>query len=132
MIFPQIAVYCRGRMPARILLVEDDQRSRRNIARFLESSGYEVYEAASGEQAVDLIRDIDQFAVVISDLRMPGMLDGIDVIKYQEQVSPASRAILITGFGSKHVMRQVDSMGVAYIEKPIVLNELLSTLKEME
>jgi YesN/AraC family two-component response regulator len=90
-----------------------------------------VYEAATGEQAIDLIRDIDQFTVVISDLRMPGMLDGIDVIKYQEEVSPASRSILITGFGSNQVMRQVDALGVTYIEKPIVLNELLSTLKEM-
>jgi two-component system cell cycle sensor histidine kinase/response regulator CckA len=118
-------------MPGRILLVEDDARSRRNIARFLQSSGYEVYEAENGEEAVDLIRDVDHFAIVISDLRMPGMVNGIDVISYQEQVSPATGAILITGFGSKQIKGQVDSMGVVYMEKPIVLNDLLFTIEGM-
>jgi two-component system cell cycle sensor histidine kinase/response regulator CckA len=118
-------------MPGRILLVEDDSRSRRNIASFLKSSGYEVFEAESGEKAVELIRDIDNFTLVISDLRMSGMVNGIDVITYQERISPATGAILITGFGSKQVKGQVDSMGVVYMEKPIVLHELLSTIQEM-
>jgi DNA-binding NtrC family response regulator len=118
-------------MAARILLVEDDAQSRRNLARFLESSGYNIFEAENGETALALIKDIDNFDVVITDLRMPGMVDGLDVIRYQSRVSPGTGSILITGFGSAPVQSQVHSMGVIYMEKPLVLHKLLNAVRDM-
>ena len=118
-------------MVKRILLVEDDSQSRRNVARFLESSGFHVSEAENGEKAVDLIRRIDKFDVVITDLRMPGMVDGLDVLTCQNQVSPGTRAILVTGFGSKEIEGRVNLLGVVYMEKPLLLQNLLSAVKEM-
>ena len=83
-------------MPTRVLLVEDDTLTRRNIAIYLRRSQIEVDEAANGEEAVRLITSIDKYDVLVSDLRMPGMTDGMDVITCQQRVSPGTSCILVT------------------------------------
>ncbi len=113
-------------MPTRVLLVEDDTLTRRNTALFLRRSQIEVDEAANGEEAIRLITSIDKYDVLISDLRMPGLSDGMDVINCQLQVSPGTFCILVTAFGSAHVQKQVQDLNVVYLEKPISLAELLS------
>jgi CheY-like chemotaxis protein len=70
-------------MAGTILLVEDHSVSRRNMAGFLTRNGYQVVEAPTGEEAVQLIKDVDHFSVVITDLRMPGTVNGLDVLAYQ-------------------------------------------------
>lgn len=64
-----------------VLVVDDDSLSRRALAYSLRQSGYLVLEAASGESALDLIRSVDNFGVVIADLRLRGLADGLDVLK---------------------------------------------------
>ena len=83
-------------MPTRVLLVEDDTLTRRNMAIYLRRAQIEVDEAANGEEALQLINSVDQYDVIISDLRMPGYCDGMDVISRQQQVSP--RYLLYSGY----------------------------------
>jgi DNA-binding response OmpR family regulator len=58
---------------ATILLVEDRSLSRQNVARFFDISGYEVYQAENGENAIALL-SCTKFDVVISDLNLPGQI----------------------------------------------------------
>ena len=113
-------------MPTRVLLVEDDTLTRRNTAIYLRRSQFEVDEAANGEEAIRLITSIDEYDVLISDLRMPGLNDGMDVINCQQRVSPGTRCILVTAFGSAQVQKQAQDLNVIYLEKPILLADLLS------
>ena len=113
-------------MPTRVLLVEDDTLTRRNTAIYLRRSQIEVDEAANGEEAIRLITSIDKYDVLISDLRMPGLNDGMDVITCQQRVSPGARCILVTAFGSGQVQKQAQDLNVIYLEKPISLADLLS------
>lgn len=113
-------------MPTRVLLVEDDTLTRRNTALYLRRSQIEVDEAANGEEAVRLITSIDKYDVVISDLRMTGLTDGMDVINCQLRVSPRTLCILVTAFGSAQVQKQAQDLNVIYLEKPIFLADLLS------
>lgn len=115
-------------MPTRILLVEDDTLTRKNIATFLRRSQLEVDEAANGEEAIRLITSIDQYDVLVSDLRMPGMADGLDVVTCQQQVSPGTACILVTAFGSAQLQQQAQTLGVVYVEKPISLPDLLNRI----
>lgn len=64
-------------MARNVLLVEDSSPARRNIATFLERAGYQVAQADTGEDAVRLIEASGNFDVVVSDLRMPGMINGL-------------------------------------------------------
>ncbi|MGH7825623.1 MAG: response regulator [Candidatus Binatia bacterium] len=118
-------------MSGSILLVDDDSLSRRNIALFLRRAGYMVLEANSGEHGLDLIRTIDNFALVISDLRMEGMANGIDVLACQAEVSPKAATILITAFGSAEVKEEATALGALYIEKPIHLEDLLVKISHL-
>lgn len=70
-------------MARSVLLVEDSSPARRNIATFLERAGYQAAQAGTGEEAVRLIQANGDFDVVVSDLRMPGMINGLDVLSFQ-------------------------------------------------
>ena len=118
-------------MPTRVLLVEDDTLTRRNTALYLRRSQIEVDEAANGEEAVRLIISIDKYDVLISDLRMTGLTDGMDVINCQLKVSPRTLCILVTAFGSAQVQKQAQDLNVIYLEKPIWLADLLSKVTSL-
>ncbi len=118
-------------MPTRVLLVEDDTLTRRNTALYLRRSQIEVDEAANGEEAVRLITSIDKYDVLISDLRMTGLTDGMDVINCQLKVSPRTLCILVTAFGSAQVQKQAQDLNVIYLEKPILLADLLSKITSL-
>jgi CheY-like chemotaxis protein len=117
-------------MSTRVLLVEDDTVTRRNTALYLRRAQLEVDEAASGEEAVRLIALIDAYDVVISDLRMPGVIDGMAVLSHQKRVSPATSCILVTAFGSQQLQQQAEGLGVVYFEKPIFLPALLNEIRK--
>ena len=111
-----------------ILFVEDDAVSRRSIANFLRLSGYEVYEAENGEAALQLLSTM-QFDVVISDLNLPGKLNGIDILDALKTITRRIKAILITGRGSEEFKSKVNSLGALYLEKPLQLQELETALE---
>jgi DNA-binding NtrC family response regulator len=114
-------------MPANLLLVEDNPLARRNLATFLEHAEHNVHQAETGEAALELIART-RFDVVISDLRLPGRVTGLDVLKYQNQISPETRLILITAFSSAEAQAEAESVGALYIEKPLSLTDLLAKI----
>jgi CheY-like chemotaxis protein len=120
-----------GTVPIRVLLVEDDTLTRRNVATYLRRSQFDVEEAANGEEALGLIKATDNYDVVITDLRMPGTTNGIDVLTVQQQISPGTACVLTTAFGNDDVQNQAHSLGAVYLEKPISLPELVSTISNV-
>jgi DNA-binding NtrC family response regulator len=118
-------------MATRVLLVEDDTLSRRNTAIYLRRAQLEVDEAADGEEAIRLITSIDDYDVLISDLRMPGGPDGMDVIACQQRVSPATCCILVTAFGSDDLQTRAKTHNVTYLEKPISLSGLVAQISTL-
>jgi DNA-binding NtrC family response regulator len=114
-------------MACSILLVEDEARSRRNIALFLEQQNHKVSQAETGEAALDLLASRN-FDTVISDFRLPGAINGLDVLRSQSDKFPGKRLVLITAFGSEDVQSAAKALDALYFEKPISLDELLSSL----
>jgi DNA-binding response OmpR family regulator len=111
-----------------ILLVEDDAASRRSVALFLRLAEYEVYEAEDGEAALSLLSRIE-FDVVISDLNLPGGISGIDILHALKTIPRKIGAVLVTGRGSEEIKDTANSLGAAYIEKPLHLGELERTIQ---
>lgn len=111
-----------------ILLIENNSLSRQNMAAFLESFGYLVTQTEDGEEAVKLINDI-KFDVVITDLQLQCMVNGLDILACHKKVSPEAKSFLITAFGSDDVRKQAASLGATYVEKPIRLSELVALLR---
>ena len=112
-----------------ILFVEDDHPTRRNIAMFLRLSGYEVYEAEDGEAALNRLSTMP-FDVVISDLNLPGQISRIDILNSLKTIPRKVDGILVTGQGSDEIKIRADSVGAAYMEKPLQISELEKTTEQ--
>ena len=81
----------------RILVVEDEFFIRLLLAEVLADQGYEVIEAETGDEAVDLIDYPDSFDAIVTDIHMPGRRNGIDVARYARERHPTIPVIYCTG-----------------------------------
>jgi type IV pilus assembly protein PilB len=111
----------REKGPPRILLVDDDEDARMLMRTLLERDGYEVREAADGHIALDVLKDDQDYALVILDLAMPG-LDGRQVLQQiRNSVDTAALPVLIrTGTGSDQIEAELLEAGADdYVEKSV-------------
>ena len=111
-----------------LLFVDDEESLRRPTAERLADRGFEVVEAGTGEQALELL---DQFAfdILVTDLRLPGM-DGTQVIDAARQRYPAIVAIVITGYGTVRDAVEAIRKGASdFITKPFHFDELMHVLQ---
>ena len=114
-------------MPA-ILVVDDELSMREFLSILLEKEGYAVATAADAASALQLL-DEQEFDLVLSDIRMPGMggLSLLDKIKEKNSEIPV---ILITAFASpEDAVTAMKSGAFDYITKPFKVDEMLGSLK---
>lgn len=81
-----------------ILVVDDEESVRMVLAQVLQEDGYSVTEAASAEQALELMNN-ETFCLVITDIVMPGMT-GIELLKKIKQLYPETQVIIMTSYAS--------------------------------
>ena len=80
-----------------VLVVEDAQQLRRIVARALQTLGYQVVEANTADEALNVLNS-QPIAVVFSDIAMPGDMDGIGLARHIRQHWPMTKIILTSGF----------------------------------
>jgi DNA-binding response OmpR family regulator len=81
-----------------ILVVDDELVERQTLTDILRLEGYHVNAVANGEAAVDYVR-LNPVDLIVLDLRMPGM-NGLEVVKVVNRISPDVEIILLTAHGS--------------------------------
>jgi DNA-binding NtrC family response regulator len=113
---------------ARILVAEDEHLTRWSVARTLRFARYEVDEARDGETAVKLLRT-ETYDAVVSDFRMPGVVNGLDVLTYYHALCPKNPVILITA-QDQGVQKSLEALGGIYIRKPFFVEDLLAILEK--
>jgi CheY-like chemotaxis protein len=115
----------------KILVVDDEPGWRDLLCLELTTENQEVRTASSAGEALDLLRK-ESFDLVITDVRMPGKLDGIDLIQTCRQGNPAQKAILITGYAVEEKIEQALVQGsVLCLKKPFESRELLGALQSL-
>jgi two-component system cell cycle sensor histidine kinase/response regulator CckA len=115
-----------------ILLVEDEDAVRLFGARALRNKGYEVLEARSGEEALEVIsghpRSID---LLITDVVMPRM-DGPALIRAVRERWPMMKVIYISGYAEDAFRKRLDETGaINFLPKPFSLKQLAGKVKEV-
>ena len=84
-----------------VLLVEDDPAVRRVVRQQLIDLGYPVIEAENGNQAVEMIEQIADIAIVVSDVIMPGGINGRQLAEQVRQGHPQMRIVLMSGYADE-------------------------------
>lgn len=114
-------------MPVRILLVDDDVLFREELKAFLEQ--YDCVEAASGEDALRILRRPHEIDVVILDVMMPG-LNGTEALREMKRLDPGLGIIILTAFSSKEVaVEALKGRADDYIEKGSDLSKLREAIE---
>jgi len=116
------------KIPAQILLVDDEKDFVEMLAARLTESGENVAAASSGQEALDKLK-AEEYDVVILDIKMPGM-DGIQTLRQIKSLSPLVEVILLTGHGSAQTA--VDGMKLGafdYLLKPADFEDLAEKLE---
>src|SRR5262245_57730706 len=94
---------CDGPAQATILLVEDEVLVRMSLADQLRRAGYVVFEASSADEALDLLHG-NSVQLVLSDIRMPGSMDGAELARAIRTQHPHIKIVLASGqsFSAMH------------------------------
>jgi two-component system, NtrC family, response regulator HydG len=109
---------------AKILIVDDQRNMRTTLAMMLRGAGYEVDEAADGEQGAER-GATGAYDAVLTDLRM-GTKDGIDVLRATKDTHPLTEVIVMTAYGTIESAVAAMRLGAFdYIQKPFTEQELL-------
>ena len=107
----------------KILVVDDAEVMRNLLTGVLTDAGYEVKAVSTGEKAVGEIKE-DDYDVVITDLKMPGM-NGLEVIKETKQINKDICIIAITAYPSvKSAVEAMREGAYDYITKPFDIEEI--------
>jgi CheY-like chemotaxis protein len=116
----------------RVLLVEDDQLVRQMILEALIDEGFEVLEATSGDEGARLLIDPDGIDVIFTDVRMPGLLDGIDLALHARKRHPRIAVIVVSGFAPHLVERleQLDPPPI-FFGKPYRPGEIIEAIRRI-
>jgi DNA-binding NtrC family response regulator len=113
--------------PARILVVEDDPLVRELLVEALREHGYEVIHAANGEQALAwCTRHIAD--VLVTDIRLPGGVDGWQVAERCREHDPELQVIYATGFSPVEA-RPVP--GSLTLQKPYQPDRIVEAVRQM-
>ena len=114
-------------MTDKILLVDDDTRTLKNIAQFLRDEGYEVDEAQNGNEAAQRLNS-GGFDLVLSDLIMPDG-NGLYLLKRTRSDAPSIRVLIMSAFPNIDPAELVELGATDFIGKPLVFEELLLKVK---
>ena len=113
-----------------ILVVDDDDGVRENLAELFEMVGYSILTASS---ASDALRKLSEHEVdlLLTDYRMPGP-NGVELIESARRMKPGLRAILMTAFGDSFTeIESVRRGAIGYVNKPFEADEITALVSRI-
>ncbi|HTZ11435.1 MAG TPA: response regulator [Candidatus Margulisiibacteriota bacterium] len=100
-----------------LLIVDDEEGIRRVLREFFKRKGFDVFEAGSGEEALQLIRST-KVSVVLLDMRMPGM-DGLETLRKILEINPKLGVVMATAEQDDEKIKIALELGAySYVLKP--------------
>ena len=117
----------------KVLVVEDEDAKRVTLTSDLSQAGFKVNGACTAGEALDLLKK-DTVDVAIIDLRLPGEMDGMELLRLiKDEVSPSSEVIIITGYGSIPLTVKAMRLGAwDFVTKPFDNHQLIPILKDIQ
>ena len=111
---------------AEVLLVEDEALIRLGAALALEEAGYRVFEAGSADEAIAVLEANSGIRVVVTDIHMPGTMDGLKLSHYVRDRWPPIALIVVSGEPGDFYSRVPP--GTMFCSKPVTDERLVSSV----
>ena len=113
-----------------ILIVDDESSQRIILKGYLEQTGYKVFEAATGAEAIKIISD-QLIDIVLSDYKMPD-INGLELLMRTKVLNPEISFVIITAFGTiENAVKAMKKGAFDYLTKPVDLDELDIIIKRI-
>jgi DNA-binding NtrC family response regulator len=110
-------------LKGKILVVDDEPIVCERLKPALEKVGFDVETYTDSQNAIDRLAE-ERFDVVVTDIKMKGP-DGLDILHFVKQQSPATQVVIITGFATVDSAREAMKSGAAdFIAKPFKIRQL--------
>jgi len=119
-------------MARRILLVEDEAPLRLLARRALEGAGHEVRAAEDAEAAIEVIESGFRPEVLVSDVTMPGEMDGVALAEALRARFADLSVVLVSGYAEATVGEGLSGRGVRFLEKPFRMADLARAVVEAQ
>ncbi len=114
-----------------ILLVEDEDAVRLFAARALKNRGYTVIPCPSAEDALDVLKNNDNFDLLLTDMTMPGM-DGANLAKKVKDLIPSIKIIIMSGFSEDIARGEIaDNPDIHFLGKPFNTEQIVTKVKNI-
>ncbi|WP_052363098.1 response regulator [Bradyrhizobium sp. DOA9] len=112
----------------RVLLVEDEWFIRFDLAEQLRGAGFEVVEASTADDAMEYISSGERIDALITDIRMPGTLDGLELAERVHDMQPM--LLILVASGSIELESAASRVG-RFIRKPYDPKQIATLIAEM-
>ena len=113
-----------------VLLVEDEALIRLMLAGEFEDAGFEVHEADSADRAVSLLEGGLATEVVVTDVRMPGRIDGLGLAAWLAKDRPGVPVVVVSGYTTAAEVEALNPAIVAVLSKPYDPSDLVALVTE--
>ncbi len=116
-------------MAKKILVIDDEELIIKSLAKLLTKSGFEVFIAKNGQDALAMIESEELFDLLLVDIRMPGM-DGVETVRaindsLKERKCKNIPVIFITGYANDEIEEKAKGLKpIAYVYKPFDILDL--------
>ncbi len=112
-----------------VLLVEDDPDVRKIVRMQLTELGYPVLEAENGPEAVSMIENVPDIALMLSDVVMPGGIDGRELARIAKAARPDMRVVLMSGYAYGGHEDETEEAEFPLLSKPFEPSQLAAVLQ---
>lgn len=113
-----------------VLVVEDEQDLLWATSQIFSSLGYEVYEASSGEEALELLRQGTKISLMFTDILMPGGMNGIALARKLRESNPTIQIILASGYPLPALKEEHGNLDeFQFLNKPYSLAEIAKAIR---
>jgi len=110
-----------------ILIVEDDVLANEHLEFILQQAGYEVVSATSADEATELLDDRQDIQLIVTDINLPGTMNGLRLAAAVKARQPAMNIIIVTGYGAP----KADEIpqGSLFVPKPYSARTMIEAVR---
>jgi CheY-like chemotaxis protein len=124
---PIMMVFDRSVIPATILVVEDEMMIRMSTVDMVEDAGYAPLEAVDADGAVAMLESRSDIALMVTDIQMPGNMDGVELAQAVHKRWPLIKIIVVSGL-KQPIDLPADS---CFLGKPVEATGMISRMQSM-